>query len=311
MREAVELWLAWRHVQREVDDGLLGAEFDRGDRAEVMTEVKTAEAAAKDQVWSGYRFVILSDAKAANGLKVIDLGAGHASANETLSGHIITALKSEALLNESIGADYIDRHWPPAFVTSGSWPLGSLRQSFLNGTLTRLLDPERVLRTRIIEFVAAGEFGLGSGAEPALGFRKVWFHEDIDPVEIAFESDVYLLTKAVATKLKLPEIAPTPGPEPTPPAKPVPPEEPEEPAGPPTADQLTLVSVTGNIPTEQWNRLGTRLIPKLRAAGTLTAVIRFEAEVNPLRATALATELQQIINELGLSTSVRIESKAG
>lgn len=45
---------------------------------------------------------------------------------------------------------YIDRHWPPAFADSGAWPLGSLRQSFLNGTLTRLLDPERVLRTRII-----------------------------------------------------------------------------------------------------------------------------------------------------------------
>jgi hypothetical protein len=43
--------------------------------------------ARKDEVWSGYRFVILSDAKAPSGLKVIDLGAGHASANETLSGH--------------------------------------------------------------------------------------------------------------------------------------------------------------------------------------------------------------------------------
>ncbi len=42
---------------------MLGAEFDRADRAGVSTEVKTAEAAAKDEVWSGYRFVILSDAK--------------------------------------------------------------------------------------------------------------------------------------------------------------------------------------------------------------------------------------------------------
>ena len=130
----------------------------------MSTEVKTAEAAAKDEVWSGYRFVILSDAKSTNGLKVIDLGAGHASANETWSGHILAALKTEALLNESIGAGYIDRHWPPAFKDSGAWPLGSLRQSFLNGTLTRLLDPNRVLRARIAEFVATGEFGLASGA---------------------------------------------------------------------------------------------------------------------------------------------------
>jgi len=93
---------------------------------------------------------------------------------------------------------------------SASWPLGSLRQSFLNGTLTRLLDPDRVLRARIAEFVAAGDFGLASGAEPAGGYRRIWFSEEINSAEIAFEADVYLLTKAVAAKLKSPEITPTP-----------------------------------------------------------------------------------------------------
>src|SRR5713226_3763750 len=261
LQDAVQLWLAWRRVQREVDEGVLGAEFDRADRAGVSTELKTAEAAAKDEVWSGYRFVILSDAKAPNGLKVIDLGAGHASANETLSGHVLAALKTEGLLNESIGPGYVDRHWPPAFKDNGSWPLGSLRQSFLNGTLTRLLDPDRVLRTRIAEFVAAGEFGLGSGADPTLAFRKAWFCEDIDPVEIAFEADVYLLAKAVAAKLKSQEAAPTPAPEPMPPRIPAPPEEPSGPVEAPTSNRLVLISVSGNIPPEQWNRLGTRLIP--------------------------------------------------
>src|SRR5216683_2191518 len=251
LQDAVELWLAWRRVQREVDEGVLGAEFDRADRAGVSTEVKTAEAAAKDEVWSGYRFVILSDAKAPKGLKVIDLGAGHASANETLSGHVLVALKTEGLLNESIGPGYIDRHWPPAFKDSGSWPLGSLRQSFLNGTLTRLLDPDRVLRTRIAEFVAAGEFGLGSGADPAVGFRKVWFCEDIDPVEIAFEADVYLLAKAVAAKLKSQEVSPTPAPEPMSPRVPALPEEPSGPVEAPASNRPVLISVSGNIPPEQ------------------------------------------------------------
>jgi hypothetical protein len=309
LQDAVELWLAWRRVQREVEEGVLGAEFDRADRAGVSTEVKSAEGVAKDEVWSGYRFVILSDAKAANGLKVIDLGAGHASANQTLSGHILAALKTEALLNESIGAGYIDRHWPPAFKDSGAWPLGSLRQSFLNGTLTRLLDPDRGLRARIAGFVAAGDFGLASGAEPTGGYRRIWFCEEIDPVEITFEADVYLLTKAVAAKLNSPEITPMPGPEPTLPQSPVPPEEPSGPVEAPTPNRPALISVTGNIPAEQWNRLGTRLIPKMRAAGTLTAAIRLEAEVDPTRAAALSTELQQIIDEIGLSASMRLERR--
>jgi len=38
----------------------------------------------------------------------------------------------------------------------------------------------------------------------------------------------------------------------------------------------------------------------------LTAAIRLEAEVDPTRAAALSTELQQIIEEIGLSGSVKV-----
>jgi hypothetical protein len=142
LRDAAEQMLAWRRVERELRDGLLGAEYDQSERNDVRTEVKGAEEAAKDQVWSGYRFVVLSDAKSADGFKTIDLGAGHSSAKETLCGRIIGALKSEGLLGEGVGAGYLDRNWPPAFKDNGAWPLTSLRQSLLDGTLTRLIDPE-------------------------------------------------------------------------------------------------------------------------------------------------------------------------
>ena len=51
-------------------------------------------------LWVGCRFVALADTKAAKGLKIIDFGAGHASASETLCRRIIGALKAEAPLNE-------------------------------------------------------------------------------------------------------------------------------------------------------------------------------------------------------------------
>ena len=133
LRDKVELLLAWRRVQRDVRDGLLGADFERADHQEIQAKVAEAEDDAKDEVWAGYRFVVLADSTDPSGLKVIDLGAGHSSASETLCGRIIAALKAEALLNESVGAGYIDRNWPPAFKDSGAWPLASLRQSFLNG----------------------------------------------------------------------------------------------------------------------------------------------------------------------------------
>jgi hypothetical protein len=177
-----------------------------------------------------------------------------------------------------------------------------LRQSFVNGTLTRLIDPDRVLKTRIVEFVSKGEFGLASGDDPAGGYRRIWFREDIDPADVAFEAGVYLLARAVAERPTSSGASPQP---PKPPPVPEPPtsedEEPKTPIG------SAIISIAGTIPPEQWNRLGTRLIPKLRAVGTVTAAIRLEAEVDPTRSAALSRELKQIIDELGLSASIRIQ----
>ena len=86
LREKVELWLAWQRVAHEVAEGVLGTEYDRAARSEVQTRVRDAEEAAKDEVWAGYRFVALADTQQEHGLKIIDLGAGHSSASETLCG---------------------------------------------------------------------------------------------------------------------------------------------------------------------------------------------------------------------------------
>jgi hypothetical protein len=171
LRDKVVLLLAWRRVQKDVRDGVLGADFERADLQEIQAKVAEAEEDAKVEVWAGYRFVVLADSTDPSGLKVIDLGAGHTSGSETLCGRIIAALKAEALLNESVGAGYIDRNWPAAFKESGSWPLASLRQSFLNGALTRLLDPDGVLKTKLVEFVGRGDFGLASGPKPEGGYE--------------------------------------------------------------------------------------------------------------------------------------------
>ena len=202
LRDKVELGLAWKRVAREVADGTLGGEFDRSDRAELQSKVKDAEEAAKDEVWGDYRFAVVADGQETDGLKVIDLGAGHSSSGETLCGRVIAALKSEALLNESVGAGYIERNWPPALKESGAWPLASLRQSFLNGSLTRLVDPDAILKSKIVEFVSRGDFGLASGRKPDGSYERVWFEELVAPDEVAFDAGVFLLRKDSAKALK-------------------------------------------------------------------------------------------------------------
>src|SRR5207253_7217998 len=143
------------------------------------SKVRDSEVAAKDGVWGDYRFAIVADRQEADGLKVIDLGAGHSSSGETLCGRVIAALTSYALLNESVGAGYIERNWPPALKDSGAWPLASLRQSFLNGSLTRLVDPDGVLKTKLVEFVGRGDFGLASGPKPDGSYERLWFSQPV------------------------------------------------------------------------------------------------------------------------------------
>src|SRR2546425_1694620 len=82
LRDKVELGLAWKRVAREVAEGTLGGEFDRSDRADLQSKAKDAEEAARDEVWGGYRFAVVADGQEPDGLKVIDLGAGHSSGTE-------------------------------------------------------------------------------------------------------------------------------------------------------------------------------------------------------------------------------------
>jgi hypothetical protein len=313
LRDKVELGLAWKRVAREVAEGTLGGEFDKNDRAELQSKVKDAEGAAKDEVWGDYRFAVVADGQETDGLKVIDLGAGHSSSGKTQCGRVIEALKSEALLNESVGAGYIERNWPPALKESAAWPLASLRQSFLNGSLTRLVDPDTILRAKIVEFVSRGDLGLASGRKPDGSYERVWFEELVAPDEVAFDAGVFLLRKDSAKALKTgapPE--PLPGPSPQAGPGPITAPEPSPARGPEPAPGATTTTLrlVGTVPPEIWNRLGTKILPKLRSGSDLRIGLEFTVTVKADTAGSLAAELQQILQELGLGEAVRVEECA-
>ena len=205
-----------------------------------------------------------------------------------------------------MGAGYLERNWPPALEESGAWPLASLRQSFLDGSLTRLVDPDAVLRSKIVDFVAKGDFGFASGKNPDGGYGHVWFRKMIGAEEVTFESDVYLLLKSKAEALRAPaepEPAPDPEPEPLTTTKPASGPGPTPPDPPAT----TTLRVNGDVPPEIWNRLGTRLLPKLRSGQELEVGITCELTVDDQAAKTLASELRQILKDLGVAESILVE----
>ncbi len=352
LRDRVERWLAWQRVSRDVADGLLGTEFDRDDRNEIRTRIADAENAVRDEVWGSYRFVALADAlgrseqpevagdgsikstggeqvpvapaprsdlpKAQSGLRIIDLGAGHSSASETMCGRVVTALRTEGLLSETVAAGYLDRHWPPAFKDSGAWPLTSLRQSFLNGSLTRLMDPDAVLRRKLVEFVESGAFGLASCSGTHGQYERLWYAEPVPVEEVAFEPSVFLLTKARSEALRPPagqnpKLKPEGGPVPTPTPIPNPAPTPD-PGGRTNSDSDDPASaarvrlrVSGTVPPELWNRLGTKVVPRLRSGQALTVGVQFEVETSANAAASMEADLRRTLDELGLGDRILVE----
>jgi hypothetical protein len=305
LHDKAETMLAWKRVAKEVEEGTLGWEIEPSERRDVRDRLKLAEDEATEAVWGEYRFAVILDNNEADGLKVIDLGAGHSSSSTSLAGRVVQAMKSGGLLNESPGAGFLERRWPPAFQKSGAWPLASLRQAFFTGALDRLVDPDAYLQSKVPEFVQRGDFGLASGSRPEGDYERVWFKEAVNSDEVAFESDVFLLKREVAERLKEHPVSP---PEPQPPQPPEPPPEPPEPQPEPTSPPKHL-RLIGTIPPESWNRFGTKVIPKLRVGDGLEVGIDLRLPLAADQASHLKTDLQQILQELGLTDRVEVREE--
>jgi hypothetical protein len=311
LRDKVENMLAWRRVRKEVDDGTLGNDFEQSELSDVRAELQDAENEAREEVWASYRFLVLADNNEKSGVRVIDLSAGHSGHGETLCGRVIAALKTNSLLNESPGVGWLDRKWPPALKESGAWSLLSLRQAFLTGALDRVLDPDAYLRAKLPEFVERGDFGFASGQKSDSTYERVWFKEFLPSDEITFESDVYLLKKQKAQELKSgakPETKVEPPQPPEEPSKQTPSESAKTPK-PPGQAQMQQLHLFGNVPSEMWNRIGTKLIPKLRSGQDLKVGIEFTLTVNAGTSKTLVAEINQILEDLGIKGTVKIDMR--
>ena len=61
------------------------------------------------------------------------------------------------------------------------------------------------------------------------------------------------------------------------------------------------------VPPEVWNRLGTKLLSKLRPGDDLSVGINFSVSISSQFAQNMEKDLQQILDELGLGDRVRVE----
>jgi hypothetical protein len=124
---------------------------------------------------------------------------------------------------------------------------------------------------------------------------------------VAFEADVFLLLKGPAETLKAgvpaeQELGTSAEPE-----APATPETSVEPGIIPVAGgDVTTLRLVGTVPPEVWNRLGTKILPKLKSGSDLKVGVEFSVTVSADIAASMASELQQIVDELGLAGTVRL-----
>ena len=328
LRENTEWALAWESVRRDLGMGALGSDFSQEEYAEVRSRVRESVDAAQDEVWASYRFAVLLDRDEEDKLKLLDLGSGHSSSGNSLCERVFTTLRGNGLLNESVGAAYLMRKWPAQFKESGAWPLSSLRKNFLDGSLPRLPDPDEILRRVLPEYVLDGEFGLAFGVGADGGYGRVCFEERVSSEDIDFAGDVFLLTKKRAQALKsglsdLEKSAEAALPKPT-----GSPESSGSDAGEadgsltvtPEAEEgrgdrelkVATFRVSGEIPSEAWNRVGTKLVSKFRDSRVKSLHVDVDFQVK-VEGGAVARDMREewsrALADLKLSDKVRIQQE--
>ena len=73
-----------------------------------------------------------------------------------------------------------------------------------------------------------------------------------------------------------------------------------------TGRKATL-RLRGTVPPEVWNRLGTRILPKLRSGDDLSVGVEFSVSVDADLSQGFQLELQQALDDLGLAEQVHVE----
>jgi hypothetical protein len=128
------------------------------------------------------------------------------------------------------------------------------------------------------------------------------------PDEVAFDSDVYLLTSAKAKALKLRVENPielnsdgATGPLIESARSPI------QDSAVATSAEKQQVRIIGVIPPEVWNRLGTKLIPKLKSGINLKLGLNLTLEVDGVATPQLISDLKQAIEDLELTEVLKVE----
>jgi hypothetical protein len=74
----------------------------------------------------------------------------------------------------------------------------------------------------------------------------------------------------------------------------------------PAAPSERNIQITGKIPPDSWNRIGTKIIPKIRSGNNLQINVAISFSVDNNLAQSIESELDQTIDDLELSDDLKV-----
>jgi len=160
-------------------------------RHQLKQLLKYSEKELQEAVWQTYHNVLLLNKD--NSWKRIDLGLVHSSAADSLIGLILTRLKQEGDLEDSISPNFLVRNWPPALK---EWSTKDIRDTFYASPRFPRLFNANSLKETISRGVKKGLFAY-TNKSLAAGLGTVFFKEELPEKEVEISEDTILIPKTL------------------------------------------------------------------------------------------------------------------
>lgn len=298
--EEIRKLLAWEDIDNERE--VLG--LDESQRRRLSENLKSAKSATVEFVWRAYRNLFLLNKQ--NQLQKVDLGQIHSSSSSSLVDFILSQLKKDGDVEETISPQFLIRNWPPAFT---EWSTKSVRDAFFSSPIfPKLLDPKTV-RDVIVRGVSGGQFAYvgktdGEKYEPAI------FNSPIGFSDVEISDDVFIIRKeAYESYLKSLQVANSEISEPSDISIPKI-HEPAHPSSFPSKDVLSEsdtdervreVMWSGEIPPQKWMLFYNKVIARHVGSGGVKITVQVIMSPDEGIPSHRLEEFRSGLRELGLN----------
>ena len=316
MREEARKLLAWQAIADEAED----LKLDEAQKKQLAENIHKARRDLKESIWRAYKhlFLLAKD----NTVKRVDLGLVHSSAADSPISNILNRLSADGDIEKGVSPNFLVRNWPPAFK---EWATKSVRDAFYASPVFPCLLNAETIKETIARGVEAGILAyVGKG--PAGAYQPFAFKQSIDPADIEFSDDMFIITAEVARAYLEAQTTPPPagvpvqrggtgvgtgtggGAEPS--GTPI---EPQPAPTPPVPGPAKIAGIrwSGEVPPQKWMNFYTKVLSRFAATPGLKLTIAVEVSPPDGLPQQSLEETQNALRELGLDDRVTEKSSPG